>query len=124
MVPLLKKIKISESGRTMIEILAVLVIVGVLSIGGIWGYKKAFEMNEMNEIVYELSQRAILVSSMKEKGLPPSLDEFKNDPFTKKYNVTYADKGNGLFSIKMKNLSDDVIRALKKQTGICLIISI
>lgn len=110
----IKRMKKSEFGRTMIEILAVLVIVGILSIGGIWGYKKAVEMNEANEIVYELSQRAILLSSMKKEGTTPSLNEFQNTSFTKKYNVTYEDKGNGFFSLKMENLSDDVIRALKK----------
>jgi hypothetical protein len=55
-----------EQGRSMVEIIGVLAIAGVLSIGSVWGIKKAFDKNASNEIIHELSQRAILVSSLKE----------------------------------------------------------
>ena len=40
-----------ENGRSMIEMLGVLAIVGVLSVGGIAGYSKAMEKFKVNKIV-------------------------------------------------------------------------
>ena len=46
----MKKIKKNESGRSMVEMLGVLAIIGVLSVGGIAGYKMAMEQIEINNI--------------------------------------------------------------------------
>ena len=40
-----------ENGRSMIEMLGVLAIIGVLSVGGIAGYGKAMEKFKVNRIV-------------------------------------------------------------------------
>ena len=40
-----------ESGRSMIEMLATLVIVGILSISALWGYRYAIEVHKENETV-------------------------------------------------------------------------
>ncbi len=45
----------SQSGRSMIEMLGVLAIIGVLSVGGIAGYSKAMEMYKINKIIEEYS---------------------------------------------------------------------
>lgn len=45
--------KNSEKGRSMIEMLGVLAIVGVLSVGGIAGYSKAMEKFKMNQLIEE-----------------------------------------------------------------------
>lgn len=45
----------SQSGRSMIEMLGVLAIIGVLSVGGIAGYSKAIEMWKIDKIVNEFS---------------------------------------------------------------------
>ena len=45
----------SQSGRSMIEMLGVLAIIGVLSVGGIVGYSKAMEMWKIDKIVSEFS---------------------------------------------------------------------
>ena len=45
----------SQSGRSMIEMLGVLAIIGVLSVGGIAGYSKAMEMWKIDKIVNEFS---------------------------------------------------------------------
>lgn len=47
--------KKQEIGRSMIEMLGVLAIVGVLSIGGIAGYSYAINKYRANEIVHEMS---------------------------------------------------------------------
>ena len=45
----------SQSGRSMIEMLGVLAIVGVLSVGGIAGYSKAMEKFKLNKAISEYS---------------------------------------------------------------------
>ena len=42
-------------GRSMIEMLGVLAIIGVLSVGGITGYSKAMEKYKMNKVISEYS---------------------------------------------------------------------
>lgn len=45
----------NQSGRSMVEMLGVLAVVGVLTIGGVAGYRYAMEKNKMNEFFYRLS---------------------------------------------------------------------
>ena len=54
---------INECGRSMVEILGVLAIIGVLSIGGIQGYTYAMNKNQANNAVGELNALNTLVSS-------------------------------------------------------------
>ena len=42
-----------ETGRSMLEMLGVLAIVGVLSVGGIAGYSKAMEQFKVNKIIQD-----------------------------------------------------------------------
>lgn len=63
------KIK-NQQGRSMIEMLGVLAIIGVLSVGGIAGYSKAMEMWRINKTVGEYS--------MFVAGLVEHIDEFNN----------------------------------------------
>ena len=44
-----------SAGRSMIEMLGVLAIIGVLSVGGIAGYSKAMEKYKMNKVISEYS---------------------------------------------------------------------
>ena len=46
----MKKIKKNESGRSMVEMLGVLAIIGVLSVGGIAGYRYAAKQMTLNEV--------------------------------------------------------------------------
>ena len=46
----------TQSGRSMIEMLGVLAIVGVLSVGGIAGYSKAMEKFKINKTADQISQ--------------------------------------------------------------------
>ena len=50
---------INESGRSMVEMLGVLAIIGVLSIGGIAGYTMAMNKYQANEIVNAIVQGAV-----------------------------------------------------------------
>lgn len=48
--------RINQSGRSMIEMLGVLAIVGVLSVGGIAGYSKAMAKYRTNKMIDQISQ--------------------------------------------------------------------
>ena len=50
----------SQSGRSMVEMLGVLAIIGVLSIGGIAGYTMAMNRYKANEILSVAAQVAVI----------------------------------------------------------------
>ena len=56
----------NESGRSMVEMLGVLAIIGVLSIGGIAGYSMAMNRYRANEILDTASKYAVIVYSANE----------------------------------------------------------
>ena len=65
-----------EQGRSMVEMLGVLAVVGVLSAGGIAGYTYAMDRHRTNELLNEASKRAVVVASQIASGRPVSLAEF------------------------------------------------
>ena len=77
------KQKTTETGRSMVEILGVLAVIGVLSIGGIYGYTFAMDKYRANDIVYEVNLRANDVwHKYQEQPLPdPSEDGTDFDEF-------------------------------------------
>ena len=63
--------KISQKGRSMVEMLGVLAIVGVLSVGAIAGYSKAmfkYKMNKTMDIISHAVARVAELDTMKLKG--------------------------------------------------------
>lgn len=54
----------NERGRSMIEMLGVLAIVGVLSVGGIAGYSKAMVKVKNNRLITELSELVMNIRTM------------------------------------------------------------
>lgn len=68
-----------EAGRSMIEMLGVLAIVGVLSVGGIAGYSKAMEKWKTNKV---LSEYSYLIY-----GLMEHLSDYQNLTTTQNYKV-------------------------------------
>ena len=76
--------KTQESGRSMVEMLGVLAIIGVLSIGGIAGYSMAMNRYRANEALDMATKYAVILYAGKQtyKALgntgsydPPSLKE-------------------------------------------------
>ncbi len=71
-----------EGGRSMVEMLGVLAIIGVLSVGGIAGYTMAMNKYRANEILNGASMRAMVVATqiqMKPSLTNPNLGEFTGD---------------------------------------------
>ena len=74
--------KETESGRSMVETLGVLAIIGVLSVGGIAGFKMAMTQVRANTLLNEASKRAVVVAGqITLQGGNPSLSEFANNSF-------------------------------------------
>ena len=63
--------RFGESGRSMVEILGVLAVIGVLSIGGIMGYKYAIDKSKANQIMNDVELAYVSVSAQpnRESGL-------------------------------------------------------
>ena len=59
-------IKKLEQGRSMIEMLGVLAIIGVLSVGGINGFSKAMDAHKVNTIVEQIGS---IIANAKSVGL-------------------------------------------------------
>ena len=56
--------KIEQSGRSMVEMLGVLAIIGVLSIGGISGYSKAMAKYRVNKTLDQISMLVINIRTL------------------------------------------------------------
>ena len=66
--PKIETITPPEQGRSMVEMLGTLAIMGVLSIGGIAGYNYAIDKYRANETIDELNSRAIVYATQLENG--------------------------------------------------------
>ena len=53
----------TDTGRSMVEMLGTLAIVGVLSITGIAGYRYAMDKYRANETIDELNKRAVVYAT-------------------------------------------------------------
>ena len=56
----------NESGRSMVEMLGVLAIIGVLSVGGIAGYTMAMNRYRANEVIDMANKYAVIAFSARE----------------------------------------------------------
>jgi len=102
---------ITESGRSMIEMLGVLVIVGVLSVIGIAGYRQAMNSYRAKETIHRIASRAIAVSEQRLIGLDGSLNSF--NPSDGSYlipaeGLTLATGNSSEFQITVANIPQDV----------------
>lgn len=116
-----------ESGRSMTEILGVMVIVSVLSVGGITGYSYGMNKHKSNTLLQEANLRAMVVS--KQIGFhhqSPSLDEFKERDFG--YGIfddkVYGENASSAwttsdkkFSLKIQSVSQPVCQNLQNEAG-------
>ncbi len=66
---------LNETGRSMVEMLGVLAVIGVLSVGGIAGYTTAMNRYRTNETINELNIIAHIISQARIRGGQPILSE-------------------------------------------------
>ena len=78
-----KEILKNEQGRSMVEMLGVLAVMGLLSVMAFAGFRIALNKHYANEILNEANKRAVIVAGQIgfNQGTP-SLSEFSNNTFT------------------------------------------
>ena len=99
----------SESGRSMVEMLGVLAIMGVLAIGGIAGYRYAMDKYNANEILNEVRKRAVTASQQRILGHAIDLSEWSNT--IQGHPVTTVDNYNGdtsFFALTVSGIEQSV----------------
>ena len=104
--------KRTEHGRSMVEMLGVLAIVGVLSVGGVYGYGVAMKKHKANELLHQASMLATTISAKaltNDGVLPETITDFGNSG----YDTTLTDNGTK-FILTMKDIDSAVCDQLKK----------
>ena len=76
-----------ESGRSMVEMLGVLAIIGVLSVGGIAGYSLSMRRHRANQVVDVVSKYALVAYSRCQKEL---LDGLVNNLSVCEYSSSFG----------------------------------
>ena len=108
-----------QSGRSMIEMLAVLAIMGILTVGGIAAYSFAVSKHRANQIYSQVDLRAVTAFSNpivrqtqtgKTFSLPGFDDTFENLPYE------HTKVGKAAFEIKVTNVPQKVCRRLQDMT--------
>jgi len=125
--------KINENGRTMVEMLGVLAIIGVVTVGGLGIVNKAVRAQKKGQVIAEATNLATITKKLacqysdsydskgayslflyKSDAYPKSLTyDSTNKRFTGSLEVTYAidaykKDSNRYFYIKVSGLDDDV----------------
>ena len=108
-----KNYKRSQKGRSMVEMLGVLAIVGTLSVGGVYGYGVAMKKHKANELLHRASMLASTVSAQIMSGKDPTaLDTFA-DSNLGKFALDY-DPTKTTFDLKISELDGSVCSQLKE----------
>ena len=99
-----------QRGRSMVEMLGVLAIVGVLSIAVVSGYTTAMKKHRANELLNEASKRAVVLAMKIAAGQPinnDSLSEFDSNTVGSA-SFTGADEpaGESVFTISLNGASE------------------
>ncbi|MBR6411669.1 MAG: hypothetical protein IKS41_00720 [Alphaproteobacteria bacterium] len=115
-----------ETGRTIVEMLGVLAIIGVLTIGGISGIRYAIDSNHANTIVAELHKRMVALSfagaSTDEATSRKTWKGFWKTPegdfIMDRYQVTLSQPVGEGPTLSVLDISPGVCNRLKAMTGI------
>ena len=84
-----------QSGRSMVEMLGVLAIMGVLTVGAMLGYRYAMDRILTNAIITGVRARSVIIGQQRVLGQPLNLSEFHPD--------TEKDLIYGRFEVKAFN---------------------
>lgn len=106
-----------ESGRSMVEMLGVLAIIGVLSIGGIAGYTMAMNRYRANEIIDVASKLSVVAQTkgINQTYVEPTLDEIGVSA-NNIHNATFTTLENGQVTMA-GTVTDGVKKAVKSIAG-------
>ena len=90
-----------ESGRSMVEMLGTLAIIGVLSIGGIAGYSYGMDKYRANQTIHDISLRTVDLMTQASQGRTElSLAEWDKETTIYDFaNPAYSDDGLIMFDV-------------------------
>ena len=71
----------AQEGRSMVEMLGVLAIIGVISIGGIAGYHWGMDKHVSNQILYEMNLNSTQLAMLLQKGNPEGVTLSLGSPY-------------------------------------------
>ena len=108
-----------ENGRSMVEMLGVLAVMGVLSIGGVAGYRYAIDKMNANDIINEVRKRAVTASQQRILGHDINLSEYGDNGRIKGlYDVVTINDYVGdkkFFALTVSNVPQRVCDEILKQ---------
>ena len=109
----------SESGRSLVEMLGTLAIMGILTIGGIAGFNYAMNKQRANATVNYVNQLAVLgTGQMLAGGTPKLLDYPNHTPSGYPADITTEDGKDNLFYIEIDEVPTAVCEELfSRQSG-------
>ena len=102
----------NERGHSMVEILGVLAIIGVLSIGGIQGYRYAMEKHRANDIVNEVNLRTRDTWNMYQTKDLPDEEEITEwaDMTQTGFPIGVYPRSEILFDVEVENVPNGVCK--------------
>ena len=104
--------KKQELGRSMVEMLGVLAIIGVLTVGGLAAYNRAINKNIANNIVHEVTLRATTIVSQLEMKNPANLAEF-DEKIMGEYPVSVEEfPDTGSFVLTVSDIPEAAVKQL------------
>jgi len=115
------RIKPNEHGRSMVEILGVLAIIGILSIGGMAGYQYAYSSYQAGQIQDVVSKAKLLATQNNRSSHVKEVRRFvenmlsKYKPADTTPMVTHRD---GKYIVDLFNISDSVCEKLQNRRDI------
>ena len=104
-----------EQGRSMVEMLGVLAVTGVLTIGAMAGYTYAMNKHRSNELIDEANKRAVVVLSQIDTlgvNATPNLGEFTDNAFGGGTFTGAVQIWDGEFGIQVNGVSQGVCKQL------------
>ena len=109
----------TDTGRSMVEMLGTLAIMGVLSIGGIAGYRYAMDKYRANETMDELNKRAVVYATQVLNNTLQSGEILNNGEFGDKTALGYDVEANKSyypdeFEVTLSNYPSEVCRDILK----------
>ena len=110
-----KNYKRSQKGRSMVEMLGVLAIIGILSVGGLYGYGVAMKKHKANELLHQASMLATTISSQILTDKPLNVQDFGGG--SANFSETVGTPNDEQFTLEIKEVDSSVCEQLKKMKG-------
>ena len=101
----------AETGRSMVEMLGTLAIIGVLSIGGVVGYSYGMDKYRCNKTINDIMLRSIDMINQLSSGKTPDLSEWEKE---ETFYPIEVERNNSLgqYAIVVKNVPSRVCKMI------------